>query len=219
MSDYDTKQVTMFFADYRVPNSMVKGWLDGFAADHLSTEEAMSRLSKRMDDYLDAQYDSILKKAVNDVQRFFLHLPSPYWPEVANYFADNYREVVFDRDSAARAGGLVSSDYYEEMLNVMPPRDVPRDLLDRYGCMEGFLMGEPYGSDSKGRRTYKAYGRSSDGRCLYLGLSPAAGGPAASDQRKPSKASPSRKPARKASTAKVIRVRSGNATSHKGARR
>ena len=185
MSGDDTRKVMELFADYDEPYAQVNGWLEGYAADHLSTEEAMSRLGKRMEGYYNRLYDSIARKATNDLQRFFLRYPEPVWSEVTEYFVEDYRDKLFDRDASARAGGLVSPDYFEEMLNVMPPRVVPRKLLDSYGCSEGFLMGEPYGTDAQGRSTYMAYGRRPDGRCLYLGLSPEAGGPTASNQRRP----------------------------------
>ena len=189
MAEYENREAVVFFADYREPYDKVHGWLEGYAADHLSTEEAMSRLAKRMEDYYEKQYDSIERKATNNLQRFFLRYPEPDWSEVTRYFEEDYIDILHDRDASARAGGLVSPDYYEEMLNVMPPRAVPRKLLDSYGCSEGFLMGEPYGTDAQGRSTYMAYGRRPDGRCLYLGLSPEAGGPTVSNQRRPAKPS------------------------------
>lgn len=174
MSDYDVTMAIQFFAHYEENYSRVMKWLDDMAAKHMSVEEAMESLESKMRKYLSDRYDSMYARARGPVDQFFLWCPEPYWREVTDYFEEDYRERLMDRDSRARAGGIVSRDYYEESMNTLPPLDAPRELLDRYGCSYGFLEGEPYGTGPKGENTYRAFGMRSDGTCLYLGLSPRA---------------------------------------------
>lgn len=174
MSDYDVTMAIQFFAHYEENYSRVMKWLDDMASKHMSVEEAMESLESKMRKYLSDRYDSMYARARGPVDQFFLWCPEPYWREVTDYFEEDYRERLMDRDSKARAGGIVSRDYYEESLDTLPPLDAPRELLDRYGCSYGFLEGEPYGTGPKGENTYRAFGMRPDGTCLYLGLSPRA---------------------------------------------
>ena len=98
-----------------------------------------------------------------------------YNEELRRYLEDP-EDLGFEKvdDDSALPGGVVSEAYYEEMRDVVPPLDVPKEVLSRYGCTRGFMMGEPYGTDSKGNPIYQAYGRRRDGTCLYLGVYPSA---------------------------------------------
>lgn len=80
----------------------------------------------------------------------------------------------------AEAGQEVSEGVYNEMLNCMPPKTLPRSkvqqALEDYDIPvhAGFLMGEPHSSDEKGRQLYLAFGMNDYGRgnhYYYLGLS------------------------------------------------
>ena len=173
MTDYDTEQVLTFFADNRAVRGKLESWMDELASKHVSVQEAMAIIQERMSDYLKEIYDAIYRKATGE-QNFFLWYPHPNWVAVTRYFRDDYRERLTDKDRSARAGSFISRDYYDEMLEVIPPLDVPKALLDRYGCTHGFLMGEPWGTGPGGVNTYKAYGVRPDGKCMYLGLSPRA---------------------------------------------
>ena len=83
-----------------------------------------------------------------------------------------------DRSFKAKPGQRVSKQIYDEMLNALPPKAVPKRLLEENGCVEGFLMGEPYGNNQ-----YMAFGKKANGACYYLGIS----GIARNDNRKPSR--------------------------------
>lgn len=96
--------------------------------------------------------------------------------EQLSQYLDDPEGLGFEKvdDESAYPGGVVSEAYYEEMRDTVPPLDVPKEVLSRYGCTRGFMMGEPYGTDSKGNLIYQAYGRRRDGTCLYLGVYPSA---------------------------------------------
>ena len=88
-----------------------------------------------------------------------------------------------DREFKAEPGQEISADVYDEMLNVMPPEDLPaakaRQALEAYGVPvhAGFLMGEPHSAGPDGRQQYLAFGSNNYGhgaRYYYLGLSAAA---------------------------------------------
>ena len=83
----------------------------------------------------------------------------------------------------AEPGQEITQEIYEEMLNCMPPGSLPRETtrqaMDKYSIPvnAGFLMGEPYTSDSKGNNLFYAFGmarREKTEHYYYLGLSKAA---------------------------------------------
>lgn len=84
-----------------------------------------------------------------------------------------------DRAFKAEPGQEITEDIYEEMLNCMPPRSLPkgkaRQALQDYRIPvhAGFLMGEPHDHDTDGP-LYMAFGMNDYGRgqrFYYLGLS------------------------------------------------
>lgn len=85
-----------------------------------------------------------------------------------------------DGTFSADPGQEISAEVYEQMLNTLPPEDLPRDkarqALQDYNIPvhAGFLMGEPHSSNSNGELLYMAFGRNNYGkgdRYFYLGLS------------------------------------------------
>ena len=80
-----------------------------------------------------------------------------------------------DRTFKAEPGQEITEDIYEEMLNCMPPRTLPREkarqaLQDyKIPVNAGFLMGEPHSSDQRGQY-YLAFGNNGK-HYYYLGLS------------------------------------------------
>lgn len=88
-----------------------------------------------------------------------------------------------DRSFKAEVGQEVSEEVYNEMLNAMPPKTLPR-LKARYALSAlkipvhaGFLMGEPHSCDKDGQ-LYLAFGMNDYGsgtrkepHYYYLGLS------------------------------------------------
>ena len=172
MNYEDTMSASQFFGHYREPNSEVMRWLDDMASKHMSVKDAISALEPKLEKYMSDRYDRMFARAKDDVDQYFLWYPHPNWHQVASYFEDDYRERLEERDYKARAGGIISRDHYDYMADRLPPLNAPRELLDRYGCVRGFLEGEPYGTGPNGEDTYRAYGMRADGTCLYLGLSP-----------------------------------------------
>ena len=84
-----------------------------------------------------------------------------------------------DRSFSAEPGQEVSEDVYNEMLNCMPPKTLPRNkarqaLQDyKIPVHAGFLMGEPHSSNKDGL-LYLAFGMNDYGKgkhYFYLGLS------------------------------------------------
>jgi len=84
-----------------------------------------------------------------------------------------------DRDFKAEPGQEIDADIYDEMLNVMPPLQLPADkarqALRDYNTPihAGFLMGEPTDSSPQGL-LYRAFGANDYGKgkhYYYLGLS------------------------------------------------
>lgn len=85
----------------------------------------------------------------------------------------------------AEPGQQISEEVYNNMLNCMPPKSLPRDKAHyalealNVPVHAGFLMGEPHSSDEKGRQLYLAFGMNDYGsgvtrapKYFYLGLSP-----------------------------------------------
>lgn len=85
-----------------------------------------------------------------------------------------------DRTFKAEPGQEITEDIYEEMLNCMPPRTLPREkarqaLQDyKIPVNAGFLIGEPHSSDQRGQY-YMAFGNNGK-HYYYLGLSLSAAG-------------------------------------------
>lgn len=84
-----------------------------------------------------------------------------------------------DREFKAAPGQEIEAAIYDEMLNVLPPKDIPtekaRQALHDYNIPvhAGFLMGEPHSSDRHGQY-YLAFGMNDYGKgkhYYYLGLS------------------------------------------------
>lgn len=90
-----------------------------------------------------------------------------------------YTHEQWCKDSAFKAlpGQEIEASIYDEMLDVLPPKPLPRKAAEQsskdYGISisAGFLMGEPHGFVGEGL-TYLAFGMSGK-RCYYLGLSTA----------------------------------------------
>lgn len=72
-----------------------------------------------------------------------------------------------DRHFSAEPGQEVTEEVYEEMQFNGAPRYIPVSLLDRYGCVRGFLTGMICADPE----LHCAFGETPDGRYLYLGLS------------------------------------------------
>ena len=70
------------------------------------------------------------------------------------------------------AGQEIAPEIYDYMLDVTPPRRLPRcERTADYSA--GFLLGEPDSEDRQGRMLYGAFGQR-EGRCYYIGLLPSA---------------------------------------------
>lgn len=87
-----------------------------------------------------------------------------------------------DRTFNAAAGQEITEEIYNEMLNCMPPLNLPRNKARQalealnISVHAGFLMGEPH-SSNKGGLLYLAFGMNDYGKgkhYYYLGLSHAA---------------------------------------------
>lgn len=85
-----------------------------------------------------------------------------------------------DGTFSAEAGQEISADVYEQMLNCIPPENLPRNkarqALQDYDIPvhAGFLMGEPHSTDGDGHLLYLAFGMNDYGKgkkYYYLGLS------------------------------------------------
>lgn len=83
-----------------------------------------------------------------------------------------------DREFKADPGQEITEDIYNEMLNCMPPKNLPRGkarqaLQDyRIPVHAGFLMGEPHSTSPEGE-LYLAFGMNNYGKgehYYYLGL-------------------------------------------------
>ena len=72
-----------------------------------------------------------------------------------------------DRKFSAVPGQEVSAEVYEENQFNGAPRRIPMSLLDRYGCVRGYLTGMVCADPE----LYNAFGETPDGRYLYLGRS------------------------------------------------
>lgn len=85
-----------------------------------------------------------------------------------------YKQWAQDGDFKAQPGQEIEPEVYEEMLNVVPPKSIPRKEADRIAQRHnipvnaGFLMGEPHSSDAGGT-LYHAF-IYYNGRCFYGGL-------------------------------------------------
>lgn len=95
------------------------------------------------------------------------------------YTMENWKN---DRTFNADPGQEITAEIYEEMLNCMPPKDLPtgkaRQALSDYNVPvhAGFLMGEPHSCDKDGQ-LYLAFGMNDYGKgkkYYFLGLSHAA---------------------------------------------
>lgn len=224
MMDRDTQKVIGLFADNTDQNAILHRWMEELAKNHVPVDGAMEQLRVKMEGHIRDSYDWIFSKAKGPVERLCFCYPKPDWREVKRYFEEDYREHLSEKDRSARAGGIISREYYDEMMDVVPPLDAPKEILSKYGCTRGFLMGEPWGTGPGGVNTYRAFGMRSDGKCLYLGLSPRAkdseypgssrswNGKAATRRSPPKKS----KPAKRATSKNT---RSGSKSRSKGARR
>lgn len=89
-----------------------------------------------------------------------------------------------DRTFKAEPGQEVEAAIYEQMLNCMPPKSLPRGkalyALESLNVPvhAGFLMGEPHSSNANGEQLYLAFGMNDYGsgtrrepHYFYLGLS------------------------------------------------
>ena len=87
-----------------------------------------------------------------------------------------------DREFKARPGQEITEDVYNQLRDVVPPKELPpatakkvwQDL--RIAVHAGYLMGEPTSNDADGL-LYRAFGMNDYGKgkhYYYLGLSPAA---------------------------------------------
>ena len=224
MMDRDTQKVIGLFADNTDQNAILHRWMEELAKNHVPVDEAMERLNTKMEGHIRDSYDWIFSKAKGPVERLCFCYPKPDWREVKRYFEEDYREHLSEKDRSARAGGIVSREYYDEMMDVVPPLDAPKEILSKYGCTRGFLMGEPWGTGPGGVNTYRAFGMRPDGKCLYLGLSPRAKSSEypGSSRSWNGKTSPRKSPPKKGKPAKRTssrNTRSGSKSGSKGARR
>lgn len=71
-----------------------------------------------------------------------------------------------DHSFSAEPGQEVTQEVYEEM-QWNGPRYIPVSLLDKWGCVRGFLTAHIFADPEM----YGAFGETPDGRYLYLGLS------------------------------------------------
>ena len=185
MSEYATTKVKLMLSNDRNLSSMVESWLEDCAKEYMDQEQTEARIAELAEDYVNGMYDIASSRLNTYPLVEFLYYPDAEWDGVADYLCgEYYSDHVYPRDRNPAPRERINPMTYDEMLDVLPPRDIPKVILDRYGCTEGFLMGEPYGTGSDGRNVYPAYGRNARGECFYLGLSPAAIGTVASSQRR-----------------------------------
>lgn len=89
----------------------------------------------------------------------------------------------WEKDGIFKAdpGQEITEEVYNQMLNGLPPKDLPAqtalEAMRKYGTPihYGFLMGEPHSHDSAGAALYMAFGMNDYGKgkkYYYLGLSP-----------------------------------------------
>lgn len=85
-----------------------------------------------------------------------------------------------DQTFGAEPGQEITEEIYNNMLNCMPPKDLPngkaRQALQDYNIPvhAGFLMGEPHSCNNDGEQLYLAFGCNDYGKgkhYYYLGLS------------------------------------------------
>lgn len=76
-----------------------------------------------------------------------------------------------DRIFSAAAGQEIEAGIYNDMLNCMPPLDLPEAAINsaKRPVSAGFMMGEPYTANSAGNLLYMAFIKSG-GHFYYLGL-------------------------------------------------
>lgn len=97
-----------------------------------------------------------------------------------------YTMEEWEKDGSFKAepGQQISEEIYNQMLNCMPPKSIPRgkaaQALQDYNIPvhAGFLMGEPHSHNEKGKALYLAFGKNDFGsgtrrepKYFYLGLS------------------------------------------------
>ena len=92
----------------------------------------------------------------------------PRAPRSGVYTMDDWNR---DRTFSPRPGQEVSPEIYDEMQFAGTLRRIPTSVLDRYGCVRGYLTGHEF--DDRNGPKYAAFGETADGRFLYLGLSKA----------------------------------------------
>lgn len=184
MSDHATDTVKHIMLDDRRAYSAVLDWLKDCAEEYMSQKQAEKKIAERIKEYIDELYDDASDKLDTYPLSEFLWYPYANWYEVAESVCEEYDEIVDSRDRNAASGDRINPITYDRKLNVMPPKNIPRETLDRFGCTEGFLVGESHWLGHDGRPLYPAYGRNARGECFYLGLSPAAKGTVASGQRR-----------------------------------
>lgn len=92
------------------------------------------------------------------------------------YTMERWRQ---DGSFNADPGQEITEDVYNEMLNCMPPRSLPRgkarQVLREYNTPihAGFMMGEPHSTGRRGETYYLAFGMNDYGKgkkYYYLGL-------------------------------------------------
>ena len=90
-----------------------------------------------------------------------------------------------DRTFKAEPGQRISEEVYNEMLNCMPPLNLPRSRAHyalealNVPVHAGFMMGEPHSTDKDGNELYLAFAMNDFGsgtrrepKYFYIGLSP-----------------------------------------------
>lgn len=75
-----------------------------------------------------------------------------------------------DENFSAVAGQEIDEEIYDQMLNVLPPLNLPHCERTK-GYSAGFMVGEQDCSDHTGRGYYSAFGKR-DGKYYYIGLLP-----------------------------------------------
>ena len=129
------------------------------------------------DDY---QHDELTRAEYEAINRAYFVLRDAgrdaLKPGANIYTMDEWKA---DKRFKAVPGQEITAEVYEEMLNCVPPKSIPKDkarqALQDYDIPvhAGFLMGEPYCSDSRGV-LYRAFGMNDYGKgkhYYYLGLS------------------------------------------------
>lgn len=94
-----------------------------------------------------------------------------------------YTAEAWGKDGGFRAapGQEITEEIYNQMLNCLPPKTLPKSKADqalqeyKIPIYAGFLMGEPYRTGSDGRELYLAFGSNDHGsgkQFYFLGLAP-----------------------------------------------